>query len=128
MLLDDRDARPGVKFADAELLGIPHRIVVGERGLDAGKLEYRHRRASDSEEFPLDDALDFIRSRLAPERRRLTGGRPAGAAAAGTGAGRRRRAAADAQRDPELRAVVQPGDPAGRVLRRTSTIRPCGTR
>ncbi|MGE0582264.1 MAG: proline--tRNA ligase [Steroidobacteraceae bacterium] len=66
VLLDDRDARPGAKFADAELLGIPHRIVVGERGLEAGKLEYRHRRASESEELPLDDALAFIRSRLAP--------------------------------------------------------------
>ncbi|MFO1399917.1 MAG: proline--tRNA ligase [Steroidobacteraceae bacterium] len=65
VLLDDRDARPGVKFADAELLGIPHRVVVGERGLDAGRLEYRHRRAADSEEFALDDALAFIRSRLA---------------------------------------------------------------
>jgi prolyl-tRNA synthetase len=64
VLYDDRDARPGVKFADAELLGIPHRIVVGERGIDAGKLEYRHRRASDNEEFALDDALQFIRSRL----------------------------------------------------------------
>jgi prolyl-tRNA synthetase len=41
VLYDDRDARPGVKFADAELLGIPHRVVVGERGLEAGKLEYR---------------------------------------------------------------------------------------
>jgi prolyl-tRNA synthetase len=65
VLLDDRDARPGVKFADAELLGIPHRVVVGERGLDAGRLEYRHRRATTSEEFPLDGALAFIRSRLA---------------------------------------------------------------
>jgi prolyl-tRNA synthetase len=64
VLYDDRDARPGVKFADVELLGIPHRIVVGERGIDAGKLEYRHRRASDNEEFALDDALQFIRSRL----------------------------------------------------------------
>jgi prolyl-tRNA synthetase len=65
VLYDDRDARPGVKFADAELLGIPHRVVVGERGLDAGKLEYRARRATESEEFALDGALDFIRSRLA---------------------------------------------------------------
>jgi prolyl-tRNA synthetase len=64
VLYDDRDARPGVKFADAELLGIPHRLVVGERGLDAGKLEYRARRATESEEFALDGALDFIRSRL----------------------------------------------------------------
>jgi prolyl-tRNA synthetase len=65
VLYDDRDARPGVKFADAELLGIPHRVVVGERGLDAGKLEYRARRAAESEELALEDALSFIRSRLA---------------------------------------------------------------
>ena len=65
VLLDDRDARPGVKFADAELYGIPHRIVVGERGLDAGKLEYRHRRATESEEFALADATAFLRSRRA---------------------------------------------------------------
>jgi prolyl-tRNA synthetase len=65
VLLDDRDARPGVKFADAELLGIPHRIVVGDRGLEAGRLEYRHRRATDNEEIPIDAALEFIRSRLA---------------------------------------------------------------
>ena len=52
VLLDDRDARPGVKFADAELIGIPHRVVVSERGLAAGKLEYRHRRAEANEEFP----------------------------------------------------------------------------
>ncbi len=64
VLYDDRDARPGVKFADAELLGIPHRIVIGERGLNAGTLEYRHRRAEASEDFPKDAALDFLRSRL----------------------------------------------------------------
>ncbi|MFI4906058.1 MAG: proline--tRNA ligase [Steroidobacteraceae bacterium] len=64
VLYDDRDARPGVKFADAELLGIPHRVVVGERGLDAGTLEYRHRRATDSEDFPQHAAIEFIRSRL----------------------------------------------------------------
>jgi prolyl-tRNA synthetase len=64
VLYDDRDARPGVKFADAELLGIPHRLVVAERGLDAGKLEYRHRRDSASTEFPADGALGFIRARL----------------------------------------------------------------
>jgi prolyl-tRNA synthetase len=64
VLYDDRDARPGVKFADAELLGIPHRIVVGDRGLKAGTLEYRHRRASESEDFPQHAALEFIRARL----------------------------------------------------------------
>jgi prolyl-tRNA synthetase len=65
VLLDDRDARPGVKFADAELCGIPHRLVVSERGLAAGKLEYRYRRAEANEEFPQADALDFLRKRVA---------------------------------------------------------------
>lgn len=65
VLLDDRDARPGVKFADAELLGIPHRLVVSERGLAAGKLEYRHRLASESQDLALGEAVAFIRSRLA---------------------------------------------------------------
>ena len=65
VLYDDRDARPGVKFADAELLGIPHRLVVGERSLEAGKLEYRHRRDNASIEFPTADARDFLRQRLA---------------------------------------------------------------
>jgi len=65
VLYDDRDARPGVKFADAELLGIPHRLVVAERGLEAGRLEYRHRRDTVSTEFPASEALAFIRARLA---------------------------------------------------------------
>jgi len=65
VLCDDRDARPGVKFADAELLGIPHRLVIAERGLEAGQLEYRGRRDAASTEFPLADALTFIRARLA---------------------------------------------------------------
>jgi prolyl-tRNA synthetase len=64
VLLDDRDARPGVKFADAELIGIPHRVVVADRGLEAGKLEYRHRRAEQNEELPLDDAVAAILGRL----------------------------------------------------------------
>jgi prolyl-tRNA synthetase len=64
VLLDDRDARPGVKFADAELLGIPHRVVVSDRGLESGRLEYRGRRDSESSEFALDDAVGFLRSRM----------------------------------------------------------------
>ena len=64
VLLDDRDARPGVKFADSELMGIPHRIVIGDRGLDAGKLEYRHRSASESTEIPVDDPVGYIRHKL----------------------------------------------------------------
>ena len=60
VLLDDRDARPGVKFADAELLGIPHRIVISDRGLDAGRLEYRHRRASANEDWPADEVVERV--------------------------------------------------------------------
>ncbi|HEX9707099.1 MAG TPA: proline--tRNA ligase, partial [Steroidobacteraceae bacterium] len=65
VLLDDRDARPGVKFADAELIGIPHRVVVSDRGIAAGRLEYRHRRAEANEEFPWAEATSFIRARIA---------------------------------------------------------------
>jgi prolyl-tRNA synthetase len=63
VLLDDRDARPGVKFADSELMGIPHRIVIGERGLAAGNLEYRHRSATESTEIPTADAVGYVRRR-----------------------------------------------------------------
>ncbi len=61
VLFDDRDARPGVKFADAELIGIPHRLVVSERGLEAGELEYRHRRDDESRMMKRDDALDLVK-------------------------------------------------------------------
>jgi prolyl-tRNA synthetase len=64
VLYDDRDARPGVKFTDAELLGIPHCLVVGERGLGNGKLEYRHRRSGANEEIAADGALTFLRERM----------------------------------------------------------------
>jgi prolyl-tRNA synthetase len=60
VLLDDRDARPGVKFADAELMGIPHRLVISDRGIDSGKLEYRHRRASANEEWPADEVVNRL--------------------------------------------------------------------
>jgi len=64
VLYDDRDARPGVKFADAELLGIPHRLVVADRGLESGRLEYRHRRDTESTDFPAGEAIAFIKARL----------------------------------------------------------------
>ena len=57
VLLDDRDARPGVKFADTELMGIPHRLVISDRGIDSGKLEYRHRRATANEDWPADEVV-----------------------------------------------------------------------
>ena len=49
--------RPSTKFADAELLGIPHRVVISDRGIEAGKLEYRHRRASANEDWPMGEVL-----------------------------------------------------------------------
>jgi prolyl-tRNA synthetase len=60
VLLDDRDERPGVKFAEADLLGIPHRVVVGERNLKSGQVEYRHRREADSLLIDSDRLADHI--------------------------------------------------------------------
>jgi prolyl-tRNA synthetase len=65
VLYDDRDARPGVKFADAELLGIPHCIVIGDRGIAAGRLEYRNRRTGENGEIAVDSVLPELQSRLA---------------------------------------------------------------
>ena len=61
---DDRDLRPGVMFNDMELIGIPHRVVIGERGLDAGKLEYRQRKDTENSEIPLQGALEAILEKL----------------------------------------------------------------
>ena len=60
VLLDDRDARPGVKFADAELIGIPHRLVISERGLAGGELEYRHRSDAESQNLKREEALKLL--------------------------------------------------------------------
>jgi prolyl-tRNA synthetase len=65
VLLDDRDLRPGVMFNDMELIGIPHRVVIGERGIDSGMLEYRLRSAPENEEIPLAGAAGEILRRLA---------------------------------------------------------------
>ncbi len=64
VLLDDRDERPGVMFADMELIGIPHRIVVGDRGLKDGMIEYQGRRDAAATSIPLQSALEFIKSRI----------------------------------------------------------------
>jgi prolyl-tRNA synthetase len=61
VLLDDRDERPGAIFADMELIGIPHRIVVGERGLKDGMIEYQGRRDKEAKKFPLGDPLAPLR-------------------------------------------------------------------
>ena len=60
VLFDDRDARPGVKFADAELIGIPHRLVVSERNLAEDALEYRHRRDEESQKLKRDAVLNLL--------------------------------------------------------------------
>ena len=64
VLYDDRDVRPGVMFTDMELIGIPHRVVIGERGIDSGALEYRNRRDPENSEIPLDGALEAILEKL----------------------------------------------------------------
>jgi prolyl-tRNA synthetase len=64
VLLDDRDERPGVMFSDMELIGIPHRIVIGERGLKEGSVEYRGRRDEKSRIVSLQDTIDFIKTRI----------------------------------------------------------------
>jgi prolyl-tRNA synthetase len=63
-LLDDRGERPGVMFADLELIGIPHRITVGERGLKDGKVEYQGRRDAQATAMPLDEIVAFVRAKL----------------------------------------------------------------
>ncbi|MEW8408118.1 MAG: proline--tRNA ligase [Candidatus Thiodiazotropha sp.] len=63
VLLDDRNVRPGFMFADMELIGIPHRIVVGEKSLDEGKVEYRGRRETENSFIPLDEIVGFLSAR-----------------------------------------------------------------
>lgn len=60
VLLDDRNERPGVKFADMELIGIPHRLVIGDKGLDRGMLEYRARPSADNQDMPVETALEEL--------------------------------------------------------------------
>lgn len=66
VILDDRDKKtsPGVKFADMELMGIPHRLVVSDRGLENNQLEYKARRASEPEMVPLDSIIGFLRGKF----------------------------------------------------------------
>jgi prolyl-tRNA synthetase len=65
VLLEDRAERLGVLLADHDLIGIPHRLLLGDRGLDAGTIEYKHRRAADKEEWPLAEVVARLRERLA---------------------------------------------------------------
>jgi prolyl-tRNA synthetase len=65
VILDDRGERPGAMFADWELIGVPHRVVVGERGLKEGMLEYQGRRDAAATAVPAERMADFIRDKLA---------------------------------------------------------------
>lgn len=64
VLLDDRNERPGVKFADMELIGIPHRIVIGDRALAEGNIEYKGRSGGESENIPQGDIVEFLLGKL----------------------------------------------------------------
>ncbi len=66
-LLDDRDARPGVMFADMELIGVPHRVVISERNLTAGQVEHRGRRDAESIQVARESLLGWLRERWAAE-------------------------------------------------------------
>ena len=65
VILDDRGERPGAMFADWELIGAPHRIVIGDRGLKEGKLEYQGRRDTEATAVALDEMLAFVKAKLA---------------------------------------------------------------
>ena len=67
VLLDDRNERPGVMFADMELIGIPHRVVIGDRGLKDGKIEYQGRRDAQAQSIALQDAVQTLKSKVCGE-------------------------------------------------------------
>jgi len=64
VLMDDRDERPGVMFADMEIIGVPHRITIGERGLKDGIVEYKPRRAGDIQSIPITKIAELLRSKV----------------------------------------------------------------
>jgi len=62
VLFDDRKERAGVMFADMELIGLPHVVVIGDRNIDAGVFEYKNRRTGEKQEIPFDQIIDFLKS------------------------------------------------------------------
>ena len=64
VILDNRDERPGVMFADMELIGVPHRVVIGDRGLKEGQIEYKGRRDAEARSLPLTDAETSLKSMI----------------------------------------------------------------
>ncbi len=66
VILDDRGERPGAMFADWELIGVPHRVTIGDRGLKDGQVEYQHRRDAASTKVAVVDVFNFLKGKLAP--------------------------------------------------------------
>jgi prolyl-tRNA synthetase len=64
VMLDDRGERPGAMFADWELIGVPHRVVISDRGLKEGQLEYQHRRDTAATKVPAGEVFSFVKGRL----------------------------------------------------------------
>ncbi len=64
VLFDDRKVRAGFMFSDMELIGIPHCIILGDRGLDTGTVEYKGRTAQENEEIPMAEIIDFLKAKL----------------------------------------------------------------
>jgi prolyl-tRNA synthetase len=65
VLFDDRKERPGIMFADAELIGIPHTLVIGDRSLDNGVIEYKDRQSGEKQEIKIEEVIEFIKAKLA---------------------------------------------------------------
>ena len=64
VMLDDRNERPGAMFADWELIGVPHRVTIGDRALKEGVVEYQHRRDSEATKVPVAEMAALLRARL----------------------------------------------------------------
>ncbi|GGB48016.1 proline--tRNA ligase [Shewanella inventionis] len=62
VLMDDRKERPGVMFADMELVGLPHVVVIGDRNIDAGVFEYKNRRTGEKQDIPFDQIVEFLKN------------------------------------------------------------------
>jgi prolyl-tRNA synthetase len=64
VLLDDRNERPGIMFADADLIGVPHRVVIGDKSLSNGTVEYKYRRNDAAEDVPQNGIVEFLLDRM----------------------------------------------------------------
>ena len=64
VLIDDRNERPGVMFSDMELIGIPHRFVFSEKGLDTGEIEYKARQDNENQNIQIKEAITFIKEKI----------------------------------------------------------------